>query len=257
MSLIVRLFIIVLAVTACERDPWAELKPHQMLEKAEQLFLQNDPNAEKALRTAYDKAIRAEIDFVRMRNYALPLFQFYALRGNLSSAEPLFDRINRPQEDIYVYPHAANNLAILYARAGRIDDARRVMAKMVHTFEMTSPITNVDRRSARMAMLANIDRMASAAGDAELVARSAKGMLAQLQDLSRFQQSRYWPLEPGVKPFLERYENFLRQQGRSIEAEKVVSIVELIERNAPSDHEPTGCITQGDSRPAWCILEAS
>lgn len=257
MSPAVRMALLVLALAAgaCARDPWADLKPHQMLEKAEQLFQQGDPNAEKALRTAFDKAIRADIGFVSMRNYALPLFQFYALRGDLKSAEPLFERVNRPPEEVYVHLHAANNLVILYARAGRIDDARRVMAKAMRSIAMTSPVSGSDGRSVRMVILANFDRISSAANDTDTSASCFEMAIALLEDLSRFQMSQHWPLEPGVKPFLERYAGFLRVGGRNADAQRLEELLTKIESNARSGDTPVECITQERHTPVWCLLE--
>lgn len=255
-----RLAVIGLAIAfgGCGSDPWAGLKPHQMLEKAERMFQQGEPDAGRALKAALDKAIKADIDFVNMRAYAMPLFQYHALRGELKEAEPLFPLINRPQEDVYVYPHVANNLAVLHFRAGRFENAQRVMAKAMHTFDSTSPISDGDRRSARMAMLANFDRMASATGATQVSAAAFAGAVALLQDLSRFQMGRLWPLEPGVKPFLERYEDFLRGRGRDADAQRIASLVAMIELGAPSPQGPAaGCIAQEGSAPVWCLLEAS
>lgn len=241
---------------ACTRDPWADLKPHQQLAKAQQMLRQGDPQAGKALQGAYDKALRADFNFVTLREYALPLFQYHALRGDLAGAEPLFERINRPPEEIYVYMHAANNLAILYARAGRRDDALRVIAKAMHTVALTSPEADGDRPSLRVAMLANFDRIAFAAGQADLSGAAHSALATLLEDLARFQRGRYWPLEPGVKQYLGRYTGFLRLNGRTAEAERIDALVTTIEGHARSDDVPATCVAQDKHDPVLCVMEA-
>lgn len=246
--------VLVVLVAACAPD----LKPHQLLAKGEAMLHAGDTvNAEKTLRSALDKAIRAEIDWVRLKTYALPLFQLYALGGNLKAAEPLFDRVERPQDELYLFPHAAHNLAVLYARTGRTDDARRVMAKTIDSIHKTSSLSNGDRRHGRVAILANFDRLATAAGDTAMAAQSFAGAVNLLTDLSRFQMSQYWPLAPGLKAFLGRYVAFLKAQGRSADADQIDAVVRTMEGHARSSDAPVRCIVYVDPAPAGCLLEAA
>lgn len=241
---------------ACARDPWADLKPHQLLAQARQMQRAGDAQAGRALQAAWDKALRADFQGVVLREYALPLFQHHALRGDLAAAEPLFERIHRPMEEVYVYLHAANNLAVLYARAGRREDAQRVIAKALHTIAVTSPDADGGREAARLVALANFDRIARAAGDGATSEEAHARLATLLEDLARFRMSRFWPLEPGVKAMLGRYAGFLRLDGRTAEAGRIDALVSRIEGQARSNDTPVACIAQIPGDPAWCVIES-
>jgi tetratricopeptide (TPR) repeat protein len=240
-----------LALLSCSReDP---RKPHQVLEDGRSALLAGDlARAQSELELAVAKADRAQIDWVRMKSYAVPLFQAYALQGKVDLAVKIFDRANRPGEDFYLFPREGNNLMALYARAGSVEDALRIAEKLAHTLDVAG--SNFTPHL-RLLVWANIDRALFAGGDAEGAQAAGENARSELNNLARFRDGRHWPLEPGMKAWLARYASYLGLTGRAEEAAEVEGLAAQIESNSPAPEASPRCVAAGDPPLLGCVLD--
>jgi tetratricopeptide (TPR) repeat protein len=244
------LAIAIVLLAACGGDT---RKPHQVLAEGRTALMAGDfARAQVLLELALVKADKAQMHWVEIKAYAAPLFQAYALQGKLEPAEKAFERVNRPPEELYIDPRAAYNLMALYARAGRLEDARRIADKLAFSLDRTSSNYTA---AARFVYRGGIDRVLASAGNAEAaVAQRAKALM-ELQDLTKMHDSRYWPLEPGMKKWLAGYVSYLRGAGHAEDALQVTALVEKIEANSPSTGSEAPCIAVTEPPMLGCLVE--
>lgn len=242
---------VLLAVAGCARDPLEKLKPREALEGGVALWQAgNLPEAERYLVAALEKGRRAELGPVEMRTYHDRIFQFYAVQGRLADAERTFKGTQAMETGFWVNVRAANNMAVLYARAGRMAEAKDVIAVAHYTLRQTS--VGNDRRPLGALVLANAVRMAHAAGD-DWARHYQKEMIDLVKDIGRFQQSAFQPLPPGLKAVTDRQSAYLRGIGWEAEAAALDGTVGEIEARTPSLPEQA-CVAYNDPAPLGCVL---
>ncbi len=248
-----RVAILALAILAagCAReDP---RKPHQILEEGRAALVAGElATAQSLLELAVARADRAAIDRVSMKSYAVPLFQAYALQGKLPEAERTFDRLNRPQEELFLFVREANNLMALYAQAGRTGEALRVARKLATT--LTQAGSNYST-TLHVVAWGNIDRARSAGGETPGAMAAFEEARSQLENLARFREGRHWPLDPGMKTWLARYASHLRATGRAQPASQVEALAARIESGSASAGPEPPCVSVGDPPKLGCLLD--
>lgn len=240
-----------LAVAGCARDPLEKLKPREALEGGVALWQEGKlPEAERYFVAALEKGRRAELGQVEMRTYHDRVFQFYAVQGRLADAERVFKGTQAMETGFWVNVRAANNMAVLYARAGRMAEAKDVIAVAHYTLRQTS--VGNDRRPLGAVVLANAVRMAHAAGD-DWARPYQKEMNEVVEDIGRFQQSAFQPLAPGLKEVTDRQSEYLRGIGWAVEAAALDATVAEIEARTPST-PGAPCVAYNDPAPLGCVL---
>jgi hypothetical protein len=240
-----------LAVTGCTRDPLEKLKPREALEGGVALWQAGKlPEAERHLVVALEKGRRAELGSVEMRTYHDRVFQFYAVQGRLPDAERVFKGTQALETGFWVNVRAANNMAVLYARAGRMAEAKDVIAAVHYTLRQTS--VGNDRRALGAVVLANAVRMSHAAGD-DWARHYQKEMIELVKDIGRFQQSAFQPLPPGLKAVTDRQSEYLHGIGWTVEAAALDATVAEIEARTPST-PGAPCVAYNDPAPLGCVL---
>jgi hypothetical protein len=240
-----------LAATGCTRDPLAKLKPREALEGGVALWQAGKlPEAERHLVAALEKGRRAELGSVDMRTYHDRVFQFYAVQGRLPDAERVFKGTQAMETGFYVNVRAANNMAVLYARAGRMAEAKGVIDVAYYTLRQTS-VSN-DRRPLSVVVLANLVRMSHAAGD-DWTRHYQRELVELVKDIGRFQQSAFQPLAPGLKAVTDRQSEYLRSIGWEAEATALDATVAEIEARTPST-PGAPCVAYNDPAPLGCVL---
>jgi hypothetical protein len=242
---------VVLAAAGCARDPLEKLKPREALEGGVALWQAGKlPEAERYFVAALEKGKRAELGSVEMRTYHDRVFQFYAMQGRLPDAERVFKGTQAMETGFYVNVRAANNMAVLYARAGRMAEAKGVIDVAYYTLRQTS-VWN-DRRPMSVVILANLVRMSHAAGD-DWARHYQKEMIEVVKDIGRFQQSAFQPLPPGLKAVTDRQSVYLRSIGWEAEAAALDATVAEIEARTPST-PGAPCVAYNDPAPLGCVL---
>lgn len=241
----------VIAVAGCARDPLEKLKPREALEGGVALWQAgNLPEAERYFVAALEKGRRAELGSVEMRTYHDRVFQFYAMQGRLADAERMFKGTQAMETGFWVNVRAANNMAVLYARAGRMAEAKDVIAVAHYTLRQTS--VGNDRRPLGAVVLANAVRMSHAAGD-DWARHYQNEMIELVRDIGRFQQGAFQPLPPGLKAVTDRQSEYLHGIGWAAEAAALDSTVAGIEARTPSPPEQA-CVAYNDPAPLGCVL---
>lgn len=240
-----------LAVAGCARDPLETLKPREALEGGVALWQAGKlPEAERYFVAALEKGKRAELGSVEMRTYHDRVFQFYAVQGRLADAERTFKGTQALETGFWVNVRAANNMAVLYARAGRMAEAKDVIAVAQYTLRQTS--VGNDRRPLGAVVLANAVRMTHAAGD-DWARHYQKEMVEVVRDIGRFQQSAFQPLAPGLKEVTDRQSVYLRSIGWEAEAAALDATIAEIEARTPST-PGAPCVAYNDPAPLGCVL---
>jgi hypothetical protein len=240
-----------LAAAGCSRDPLEAMKPRQTLEAAVALWQAGKlPEAERYFSAALEKGRRAELDQVEMRTYHDRVFQFYAMQGRLADAERVFKGTQAMETGFYVNVRAANNLAVLYARAGRIAEAKGVIDGSYYTLRQTS-VWN-DRRPLSVIVLANAVRASHAAGD-DWARHYQREMTELVKDIGRFQQRAFQPLPAGLKEVTDRQSAYLRSIGWEADAAALDATVGEIEARTPST-PGAPCVAYNDPAPLGCVL---
>lgn len=240
-----------LAAAGCTRDPLEPLKPRQALEGGVALWQEGKlPEAERYFVAALEKGRRAELGPVEMRTYHDRVFQFYAMQGRLADAERVFKGTQAMETGFWVNVRAANNMAVLYARAGRVAEAKDVIAVAHYTLRQTS--VGNDRRPLTAVVLANAVRMSHVAGD-DWARHYQREMVDLVKDIGRFQQGAFQPLPPGLTAVTARQSEYLRGVGWDAEAAALDAAVAEIEARTPSSSEPA-CVAYNDPAPLGCVL---
>ena len=240
-----------IVVAGCARDPLEKLKPCEALEGGVALWQAgNLPEAERYFVAALEKGRRAELGSVEMRTYHDRVFQFYAMQGRLADAERTFKGTQAMETGFYVNVRAANNMAVLYARAGRMAEAKGVIDVAYYTLRQTS-VWN-DRRPLSVVVLANLVRMSHAAGD-DWTRHYQRELVELVKDVGRFQQSAFQPLPPGLKAVTDRQSEYLHGIGWAAEAAELDATVAEIETRTPST-PGAPCVAYNDSAPLGCVL---
>ena len=243
--------LIAVLAAGCSRDPLEKLKPREALEGGVALWQAgNLPEAERYFGAALEKGKRAELGSVEMRTYHDRVFQFYAMQGRLPDAERVFKGTQAMETGFYINVKAANNMAVLYARAGRMADAKGVIDGAYYTLRQTS-VSN-DRRPLSVVVLANAVRMSHAAGD-DWARHFQREMIELVKDIGRFQQSAFQPLPPGLKEVTDRQSAYLRGIGWEAEAAALDATVAEIEARTPSSRD-RACVAYNDPAPLGCVL---
>lgn len=241
----------ILATAGCARDPLEKMKPRETLEAAVRLWREGKlPEAERHFAAALEKGRRAELHAVEMQVYHDRVFQFYAMQGRLAEGERTFKGTQAMGTGIYVNEKAANNMAVLYARAGRMAEAKGMIEGAYYTIRQTS--VSLDRRPMAVVVLANLVRIAHSAGD-DWTRHYQREMTDLVKDIGRFQQSAFQPLPPGLKTVTGRQSEYLRSIGWEAEAAALDATVAEIEARSPSLPGPA-CVAYGDPSPLGCVL---
>lgn len=251
MSRTVAMVVSVLAVVGCSRDPLEAMKPRETLEAGVALWREGKlPEAERYLAAALQKGRRAELDPVTMRHYSDRVFQFYAMQGRVADAERLFRGTQASEAAFYINVKAANNMAVLYARAGRMAEAKGAIEGAYYTLRQTS--MPLDPRPMSAVVLANLVRMSRAVGD-DWARHYQQELVDVVKDIGRFQQGAFQPIAAGLKEVTDRQSVYLRSIGWEAEATALDATVAEIEGRQPST-SGTSCVTYGDPAPLGCVL---
>jgi tetratricopeptide (TPR) repeat protein len=255
---LVAIVVAVLAVAAgiayLRREPADPRKPHQIRDEGIAALKAGDlAGAQALLELAIERADKAEIGPIEINAYAVPLFQAYALQDKVTEAVRIHPRVQRPQDKYYFpYPREANNFVTLLVRSGRFEEALDVAQKLAHT--MRNLGSNFSE-TMNLAVWSNVDRLLFRAGDKDGARGAFEKAREQLEALSRFRMSRHWPLEPGVRAWLSRYESYLTVTDRPEAAAAVAKLVATIEANSPSEAGEPACLSVRDPPPLGCLLE--
>ena len=255
---LVAIVVAVLAVAAgiayLRREPADPRKPHQIRDEGIAALKAGDlAGAQSLLELAIERADKAEIRPIDINAYAVPLFQAYALQDKVTEAIRIHPRVQRPQDKYYFpYPREANNFVTLLVRSGRFAESLDVARKLAHT--MRNLGSNFSE-TMNLAVWSNVDRLLFRAGDKDGARAAFEQAREQLEALSRFRMSRHWPLEPGVRAWLSRYESYLTVTDRPENAAAVAKLVATIEANSPSEAGEPPCLSVGDPPPLGCLLE--
>lgn len=238
-------------LAGCTRDPLVKLKPREALEGGVAFWQAgNLPEAERYLVAALEKARRAELGPVEMRTYHDRLFQLYAMQARLADAERTFKGTQAMETGFWVNVRAANNMAVLYARAGRMAEAKDVIAVADYTLRQSS-VSN-DRRPLNVVVLANAVRISHAAGD-DWARHYQREMIETVKDIGRFQQGAFQPLPGGLKDVADQQSAYLRGIGWEAEAAALDATVAEIEARTPSSPD-RACVAYNDPAPLGCVL---
>ena len=141
-------------------------------------------------------------------------------------------------------------MAVLYARAGRMAEAKGVIDGAYYTLRQSS--VWLDRRPMSAVVLANAVRMSHAAGD-DWARHYQNELVEVVKDIGRFQQSAFQPLAPGLKAVTDRQSVYLRSIGWEAEAAALDATVAEIEARTPSAIGAT-CVAYADPAPLGCVL---
>lgn len=255
---LIAVVVAVLAVAAgiayLRREPADLRKPHQIRDEGIAALKAGDlPRAQSLLELAIERADKAEIGGIEINTYAVPLFQAYALQDKVTEAIGIHPRVQRPQDRYYYpYPREANNFVTLLVRSGRFEESLDAAQKLAHT--MRNLGSNFSE-TMNLAVWSNVDRLLFRAGDRDGARAAFEQAREQLQALSRFRMSRHWPLEPGLRAWLSRYESYLTMTDRPEDAAAVAGLVATIEANSPSEAGEPACLSVRDQPPLGCLLE--
>jgi tetratricopeptide (TPR) repeat protein len=253
-AIVVALLAAAAGIAYLQRAPADPRKPHQIRDEGIAALKAGDlARAHSLLELAIERADKAEIRPIDINAYAVPLFQAYALQDRVVDAVRIHPRVQGPYDQNYFpYPREANNFMTLLVSSGRLPEALDVAHKLA--LSMRDLGSNYSE-TMNLAVWSNVDRLLFRAGEQD-GARAAFGMAReQLETLSRFRMSRHWPLEPGVRGWLSRYESYLTMTDRPEDAAAVAKLVATIEANSPSEAGAPACLSVSDPPPLGCLLE--
>lgn len=253
-AMVVAVLAVAAGIAYWQRAPADPRKPHQIRDAGIAALKAGDlAGAQSLLERAIERADKAEIGLIEINAYAVPLFQAYALQDKVTEAVRIHARVQRPQDQYYFpYPREANNVMTLLVRSGRFAEALEVAQKLAHT--MRNLGSNFSETMG-LAVWSNVDRSLFRAGDKAGARGAFERAREHLETLSRFRMSRHWPLEPGVRAWLSRYESYLTLTDRPEDAATVAKLVATIEANSPSQAAEPACLSVLDPPPLGCLLE--
>jgi tetratricopeptide (TPR) repeat protein len=255
---VVAIVVVVLAVAGgiayLRREPADPRKPHQIRDEGIAALKVGDlARAQSLLELAIERADKAQIGPIDINGYAVPLFQAYALQDKVTEAVRIHPRVQGPYDKNYFpYPREANNFVTLLVSSGRFEESLDVAQKLAHTMR---DLGSNFSETMNLAVWSNLDRLLFRAGDKDGARAAFEQAREQLQTLSRFRMSRYWPLEPGMRAWLSRYESYLTVTDRPEDAAVVAKLVATIEANSPSEAGEPACLNVRDPPPLGCLLE--
>jgi hypothetical protein len=242
-----------LLVAACSRnkDPYADMKPGQLLDEGERLLRVGDlDGADKAFRLGLERLENVGLNVEKTRPaFVKPLFHLAVKRGKLADAEKLLPQMGSP-----VDVRGANQVAVMVHRTGKIEEAR-ARGEVVAVAVAAHPPANEEDRAVHVAAWITVDRLRSARFDRAGAKEASDAVAAGLMDIAE-NRGVFRPLPPGLRAWMSRYIDHLFATDRDTAAKEVAALVERIDENAPPPEHDALCIPLYS---AWqnlgCLLE--
>lgn len=222
-----------------------------MLDEGQRLLRQGDlDGADKAFRTGLERLEKAGFNVERNRAAFLsPLLHLAVKRSDLAAAEKLMARMGAP-----VDVRAANDIAVLVARTGRIEDAR-ARGEIAAQAMAAQPAANEDDRAIYVAAWITVDRLRSARFDRGAAREASDAVIAGLADVAE-RRGAYRPMPPGLRAWVSRYIDHLFATDRDAVAKEVASLVERIDENASPPENDALCLPLYSTwQNLGCLLE--
>ena len=244
---------VVLAAPGCvrEKDPLKVMKPPQLIDEAERRLSQGDlDGAEKVYRITLHRLDDANVRGEGLRPVLAPLFHLAVKREDLTTAQGLFARMGEP-----IDIRAANDLAVMLHRQGKLDDARSMAERMVASLDKAA--VDDDERARQIAAWIDIDRLRVARFDRPAAAEASDAVVELLTRHADMVGNVFRPLPRGLRGWLLRYQDHLFDTDRDAVAKRIGDIVERIDQNAPPPPNDALCVSLYRDRlqNLGCMLE--
>lgn len=242
-----------LLLAACSRnkDPYADFKAGQLLDEGQRLLRQGDVDgADKAFRVGLERLEKAGFSVEKNRPaFLAPLLHLAIRRGDLAEAEKLMAHLGAP-----VDVRAANDIAVLVQRTGRIEDAR-AKAEIAAQAMAARPAADEEERAIYVAAWITVDRLRSARFDRAAAKEASDAVIAALTDVAE-RRGNYRPMPPGLRRWITPYIDHLFATDRDAVAKEIASIVEHIDENAPPPEVDALCLPLYSTwQNLGCLLE--
>ncbi len=240
-----------LAAGCRSSDPYADLKPGQLLDEGQRLLRMGDlPGAEKALRLGLRRAEKNGLNVEKARRAFLsPLFHLAVKRGDGKEAERILGQMGEAAD-----ARATHDVVVLTQRAGMPDEAR-AKAEMLASVLHAHAASDDDERAVRVAAWITIDRLRSARFDPAAARDASEEVVAALADVAEFRGS-FRPMPPGLRGWVSRYIDHLFATDRPDAAKAVATLIERIDENAPPPETDALCLPlYAQWQNLGCLLE--
>ena len=251
---------VVVAATAasCKRheDPYADWKAPQLLDEGDRLVRLGDlAGADAVYQRGKEVAKKNSLKVNDPRVFDQRRMFIAAAREDVPVALDLYGVVGGGNDYMTMDVRMGVDLVVLLARAGRMDDARKLAERLAQRLQSTAPANHEEIPLYIVGWMA-IDYLRTANVELERAREASTAVVDALSSGVEKAVVIHQPLNPAVRQWTVRYVDHLYDTERTLVAQKVADLVERIDEVAPPDPEAKPCLPLEPLFPAFgCIPE--